>query len=96
MKSPISLTSLSKYNCLNFDDTLYIAAEKFICQCPLQLTFANSLDPYQARQNVGPDMDPICLTLSYIPEELFENIDLKKRIRQKMSKQNFPACKALT
>ena len=31
--------------------------------CPLLITFANSLDPYQARQNVGPDLDPDCLTL---------------------------------
>ena len=27
--------------------------------------FANSSDPDQARQNVGPDLDPICLTLSW-------------------------------
>ena len=26
-------------------------------------TFANRLDPDQARQNVGPDLDPNCLTL---------------------------------
>ena len=25
--------------------------------------FANSLDPDQAQQNVGPDLDPDCLTL---------------------------------
>ena len=30
--------------------------------CRLLITFANSLDPDQARQNVGPDLDPICLT----------------------------------
>ena len=29
----------------------------------LLITFANSLDPDQARQNVGPDLDPNCLTL---------------------------------
>ena len=28
----------------------------------LLITFANSLDPDQARQNVGPDLDPSCLT----------------------------------
>ena len=28
--------------------------------CRLLLTFANSLDPDQARQNVGPDLDPNC------------------------------------
>ena len=31
--------------------------------CRLQITFANSLDPDQAQQNVGPDLDPNCLTL---------------------------------
>ena len=31
--------------------------------CCLLITFANSLDRYQARQNVGPDLDPNCLTL---------------------------------
>ena len=29
--------------------------------CCLLITFANSLDPDQDRQNVGPDLDPICL-----------------------------------
>ena len=31
--------------------------------CRLLIIFANSLDPDQARQNVGPDLDPYCLTL---------------------------------
>ena len=34
-----------------------------IDQVLLLITFANSLDPDQARQNVGPDLDPNCLTL---------------------------------
>ena len=29
----------------------------------LQTTFTNSLDPDQDRQNVRPDLDPICLRL---------------------------------
>ena len=29
----------------------------------LAVTFANRLDPDQARQKVVPDLDPICLTL---------------------------------
>ena len=33
------------------------------CLCHLLITFVNSLDPDQARQNVGPDLDPNCLTL---------------------------------
>ena len=36
----------------------------FLTLCPpcLLITFANSLDPDQARHNVGPDLDPNCLT----------------------------------
>ena len=30
--------------------------------CYLLIPFANSLDPNQARQNVGPVLDPNCLT----------------------------------
>ena len=30
--------------------------------CHLLISFSNSLDPDQARQNVGPDLDPNCLT----------------------------------
>ena len=33
--------------------------------CCLLITFANSLDSDQARQNVGPDLDPNCLTLRW-------------------------------
>ena len=31
--------------------------------CRLLITFANSLDPDQDRQNVSPDLDPNCFTL---------------------------------
>ena len=31
--------------------------------CHLLMTFANSLYQDQARQNVGPDLDPNCFTL---------------------------------
>ena len=39
--------------------TLLPASDNF---CHLQINFANSLDPDLARQNVGPDLDPNCLT----------------------------------
>ena len=32
----------------------FLASDDF---CPLLITFANSLDPDQDRQNVGPDLD---------------------------------------
>ena len=38
----------------------FLASDDF---CHLLITFANSLDPDQDRQNVGPDLDPNCLTL---------------------------------
>ena len=31
--------------------------------CCLLIAFSNSLDPDQDRHNVGPDLNPICLTL---------------------------------
>ena len=40
--------------------------------CLLTITSANSLDPDQAQQNVGPDLDPNCLTLMVFQKEFFE------------------------
>ena len=56
----------------------------------LLLIFANGLYPDQARQNVGPDLDPNSLTLSdsVFLNELFE----KKYFLQKM--KNYSARKA--
>ena len=34
-------------------------------ECRLLINFANSLDPDQVRQNAGPDLDPICLTIRW-------------------------------
>ena len=38
----------------------FLASDNFCC---LVITFANSLDPDQDRQNVGPDLDQNSLTL---------------------------------
>ena len=40
----------------------------------LLITFANSLDPDQARQIVGPDLDPNCLSLMAFQKELIEKV----------------------
>ena len=40
--------------------------------CWLLITFANSLDPDQDWQNVGPDLDPNCLSLIVFLKEFFE------------------------
>ena len=41
---------------------MYIWYQLFIYYCRLLITFANSLDPDQARLNGGPDLDPNCFT----------------------------------
>ena len=35
--------------------------------CSLLITFANSFDSDQVQQNIGPDLDPNCLTLLILP-----------------------------
>ena len=45
------------------------------------VNLANSLEPDQARQNVGLDLDPICLTLTWHSRKNF----LKKLILKKIS-----------
>ena len=49
--------------------------------CLLLINFANSLDPDQAWQNVGPDLDPNCLTLWWYSWKIF----LKKLILKKFT-----------
>ena len=44
----------------------------FAYWCRLLIAFANSLDPDEARQNVGPDLDPNCLTLMVFQKEFLK------------------------
>ena len=46
--------------------------------CLLLITFVNSLDPDQARQNVGPYLDSNCLILMVFLKEFFEKVDFEK------------------
>ena len=48
----------------------------------LPSTFANRLDPDQARRFVEHDLDPICLTLRWHSDEMF--------FRKKLSLKNIP------
>ena len=43
------------------------------------MTFANSLDPDQARQYVGPDLGTNCLTLMVFLKEFFEKVFFEKQ-----------------
>ena len=43
------------------------------------MTFANSLDPNQAQQFVGPDLDPIAtLMVDLLLKEFFEKVVFEK------------------
>ena len=46
--------------------------------CLLLITFVNSLEPDQARQNVWPDLDPNCLILMVVLKKNF----MKKFVRR--------------
>ena len=49
----------------------------------LLITLANSLDPDQARQHVGPDLDPKLFdTLMVFLKEFFEKVDFEKISRR--------------
>ena len=56
----IGLLSRMMGNSQTFFKNFFHAIGDFWC---LLITFANSLDPDQDRQNVGPDLDPNRLTL---------------------------------
>ena len=53
MQLMYQLFVMSKFNS-------FLASGKF---CSLLIIFTNSLEPDQDRQNVGPDLNPNCLTL---------------------------------
>ena len=61
----------------------------------LLIIFANSLDPDQAQQNIGPDLDPNSLTLWWYSWETFLNkVNLKKKKKKKKNSTNDKkACK---
>ena len=40
--------------------------------------FANSFNPDQDQQNVGPDLDPNCLALWSVPERIFWKVNFEK------------------
>ena len=60
----------------------------------LLITFANSLDPDQDQQDVGPDLDPKLFdSLIVFLKEIFEKVILKKVSKQHKHVKNDPACK---
>ena len=62
-----------------------------VYQCCLLITFANSLDPDQARQIVWPDHVPL---YKYVC--ILKKMILKKSSRRQKRMQNYVACKEIT
>ena len=63
--------------------------------CCLLTTFANSLDPDQAR-HVGPDLDPNCLIVMVFLKVFFlEKGNFEKSSRRQKACKNYSACKEL-
>ena len=58
--------------------------------CRLLITFANILDPDQAQQNVGPDLDPNYLTLKVFIKEFVEQVDFEKNQHTTKMHEKFP------
>ena len=54
----------------------FLASDDF---CRLLITFANSLDPEQDRQNVGPDLGPNRLVLLYCSLKCIEKVYFEKK-----------------
>ena len=54
------------------------------------ITSANSLDPDQDQQNVGPGLDPNLLPLNSAPEGIFEKVNFEDN----KSTKYYPACKS--
>ena len=64
--------------------------------CRLPITYANSLDQDQARHNVGPDLDPNCLTLRWYSVKKSKKMILIKISRWQKNMQNYPGGKEST
>ena len=62
----------------------------------LTIIFANSLDPDQGRQKVGPDLDPKRLTpLIVVMKDSYEKINYKKSADEDKITKSYPVCKAV-
>ena len=61
------------------------------------MTFANCLDPYQARRHVGPDMSPKPFgTLMLLTKEFYEKVNFEKNQQATKSHEHvYPVCKEI-
>ena len=62
----------------------------------LLISFAKSLDSDQARQNVGPDQDPNCLTPRWYSWKIFRKKMILKKFSRRQEHENYQGGKELT
>ena len=62
----------------NFENVIFENSHQMSTKvCLLLMSFANSWDPDQDRQNVGLDLDPTLDTLIVLLKEFFEKVDFE-------------------
>ena len=67
-------------------DILFLKVQKMVLLCRLILTFTNSLDPSQVRQNARPDLDPTDDTL-----KILNKVNFEKNISRQQDHETFPS-----
>ena len=61
----------------------------------LLISFANSLDPDQEQQYVGPDLDPNCLTQIVFMKEFYEKVNFEKKASRQLKHEKLPSMQSI-
>ena len=94
LKKVIWINKYTRFQmCVSINVNSFLALKKVTCfvVCWYK-TFANSLNPDQAWQNIGPDLESNCLTLysDGIPERIYKkNVNFEKFSRRKKNHEKF-------
>ena len=75
-ESGFILLSFFPYNLIYYTVTHCKIQHKYVKpSLTLSRTFANNLDPGQARCNISPYLDPNCFTLKLFLKDVFEKVN---------------------
>ena len=87
-KAKILVLRDSSWTHLQDEDRLFV--DRYM-QAMMHNSLPTVTDPNQARQNIQPDLDPICLTLRWYSWKIFfKKLILKNSADDKKSMKNFP------